>query len=238
MDEDYPREIHLSLFGHLKELRGRLFKCVLLVLVLFIIGFFFSDYLYEFLTKPIPEGVTKRIGALMEGIMLRLKLAFYAACFFGMPYITYQMYGFIRPALKVKDDSFTRLFILSAYVLLALAFYFTYSFLPFLVENLQAFAPKDSEVEADVMSYISDILTIYLGFSILFQVPLVIFLTIVQGIVDRKTYTDNRRWVIVILLVLCAVFSPPDLISQIIIFIPLYSLFELSILASRIFKRS
>jgi sec-independent protein translocase protein TatC len=122
-------------------------------------------------------------------------------------------------------------------LLLLIAFYFTYSFLPFLIENLQAFSPEGVEVEADVMPYISTILTIYLGFSILFQIPLIIFLTIVQGIVELKTYTENRKWVVVILLILCAVFSPPDLASQIIIFIPLYTLFEISLLVSRVVKR-
>lgn len=237
MGKEYPREVQLSLFDHLKELRNRLFKCLLLVLLFFIIGLGVSDFIYEFLSSAIPEGVNHRIGSLTDPFFLKVKLALYTGFFFALPFITWQIYGFIRPALKVSSDSFARVFIISSFFLLLIAFYFTYSFLPFLIENLQAFSPEGVEVEADVMPYISTILTIYLGFSILFQIPLIIFLTIVQGIVELKTYTENRKWVVVILLILCAVFSPPDLASQIIIFIPLYTLFEISLLVSRVVKR-
>jgi sec-independent protein translocase protein TatC len=237
LDEEYPREVQLSLFDHLKELRSRLFWCVGVIVVFFIMGFIFGDPIYKFLTAGIPDDIRQRSGSLTEPIMLKIKIAIYSGCFFALPFITWHIYGFLRPALKVKDDSFARTFIISFFGLLLLAFFFTYNFIPHLIRNLQAFAPEGVELEADVLEYISTILTVYLGFSIIFQVPLIIFLTIIQGVVELKTYTENRKWVVVILLVLCAIFSPPDLISQIIIFIPLYGLFEISLLASRLLKR-
>lgn len=237
MDQDYPREVQLSLFDHLKELRTRLFKSLIVVLVFFCIGIGLSDQLYYFLISAIPDSVNQRIGTLTDPFFLKIKLSIYAAVFFSLPVMTWQAYGFIRPALKTRSDKVARAFIGASFILLLFAFSFTYKFLPILVENLLAFSPEGVETEADVMPYVSTILTVYLGFAILFQLPLIIFLTIIQDVVSRQTYEQNRKWVVVILLILCAIFSPPDLASQVIIFIPLYALFEITLLISRLFRR-
>lgn len=233
MNASESGDVHLSLFEHLRELRNRLLKVALFFLLFFVAGLCFSEEVYFALMHAIPEGMNHRIGNLTDPFLLKLKLSFYVAIFFSLPIGTYQTYCFVRPALEEKENRFAKRFIGFGFVLLIFALLFTYYFLPFFIKNLLSFAPEGIEKEADVMPYISTILSIYLGFAILFQLPLMIYLSIIQGFVKISTYRENRKWVIVILLTLCAIFSPPDVLSQLLIFIPLYLMFELTLLAGR-----
>ena len=201
------------------------------------VAFVFSNQIYYFLVSAIPEEIDQRIGSLIEPFYIKVKLGFFCGIFFTLPFLTYQAYGFIKPALKLKEEKTVRLFVILFFILLCIALSFTYYLLPFLIKALLSFAPQGVLKQADSADYISTILSIYLGFSIIFQGPLLIFLTIYQGFVSVDFYTDNRKWVVVILAILCAVFSPPDLMSMVFLFIPLYALFELSILFGKLMTR-
>ena len=187
--------------------------------------------------KAVPEGVQARSGSLFEGFQVRVKISLYFAIFLSLPVILSQAYAFIRPALRIKEDNTFRMYLLGGFFLLAGSLAFTHFTMPHLINALQAFVPgTDSlqvEKEADILPYITTILTIYLGFSIVFQAPLVVFLTIVQDFVEPTIYTENRKWVIVILMILCAMFSPPDLMSMGLLFTPLYILFEVAIILGK-----
>ena len=183
----------------------------------------------------VPADVQARTDSLVGPFFMKLSIGTYVGAFLALPFILYQAYAFVRPALKPHEDSSVRIFLGGGFFLLLGALAFTHSVLPFLVKALYTFVPQSRDVliEADIKDYISMILTVYLGFSILFQVPLVVFLSIAQGFVDSLVYRENRKWVVVILLVLCAVFSPPNVESMIMLFIPLYALFEISVLLGR-----
>lgn len=183
----------------------------------------------------VPSDVQARTDSLIDPFMMKISIATYFGAFLSLPFILFQAYSFVRPALKTHEDSSIRIFLGGGFFLLIGAIAFTHSVLPFLIKALYAFVPQNRDVliEADIKSYTSMILTVYLGFSILFQVPLVVFLSIAQGFVDSLVYRENRKWVVVILLVLCAVFSPPNVESMVLLFIPLYALFEISVLLGR-----
>jgi sec-independent protein translocase protein TatC len=233
--------VQLTLVEHLRELRNRLFKALVSVLIIFVVGFIFSDQLFAFMMKAIPEGVKAESGTLFEGFQVRVKISLYFAIFLSLPVIITQIYGFVRPALRLKEDNTFRIYIYGGFILLAGSLAFTHFTMPHLVGALQGFIPgtEDIKVEtrADILPYITTMLTIYLGFSICFQAPLIVFLTIVQDFVEAKVYTENRKWVIVILMILCAMFSPPDLMSMGMLFAPLYILFELAIIFGRLLAR-
>ena len=208
-------------------------------ILMFVIAYVFSDDIFAWLMTAVPENVEARSGAMMESFLMKMQISMYCGTFLSLPFIVHQIYGFIRPALKNIEDATVRMYLGGGFFLLIGALAFTHTILPHLIESLQSFVPTTRKiiVQADIKDYISNILTFYLGFSILFQVPLVVFLTIVQGFVDYKIYTGNRKVVIIVLLTLCAIFSPPDIQSCIILFLPLQALFEISVLLGRLVKK-
>jgi sec-independent protein translocase protein TatC len=185
----------------------------------------------------VPDHIQRRSGNPLDGFRVSLTIGTYFGIFLSLPFIAYQIYSFIRPALKAKEDKTALLYLFGGFVLVIGAITFTHFSLPHLIGALLSFLPSIEVIHADILDYVSTILTIYLGFAIVFQVPLLVFLSILQGFVSPQVYANNRRWIIVILLILCAIFSPPDFQSQLLIFIPLYTLFELALLMGRLMKR-
>lgn len=237
VEKEYPNEVHLTLYGHLKELRSRIFKSLIALILLFILGLAINDSIWIFIMSAVPEGLKTYTLDPFDGFILRMKIAFYFSVYIALPVLAFQVYGFIRPALRNKEDKTARIFIFGAFVLLSTALGFTHLVMPYLMESLLSFSPPNSQALPDAAKWVSRLLTIYLGFSILFQVPLVILLSIAMDFVEASFYKLHRKWVIVILLILCAIFSPPDLGSQILIFIPLYVLFELAILVGSFWRK-
>lgn len=203
---------------------------------MFIVSFIFSDKLFAILMSAVPDDVQARSGGPLNGFSVRVQISIYVGIFFSLPVIIHQIYGFVRPALRVKEDNTFRMYLFGGFFLLMGAISFTHYILPHLINALNSFVPQERQVliQADINEYIKTILTIYLGFSIVFQVPLVVFLTIVQDFVEAKVYTENRKWVVILLLILCAMFSPPDIQSQLMLFTPLYLLFEVAIILGRL----
>lgn len=187
----------------------------------------------------VPEQVQARSGTLFEPFLMKIEIGTKFGIFFSLPFIIYQAYAFARPALRPHEDSTIRMYIGGGFVLLMGAMAFTHTILPYLINALYSFVPqsRDILIQADIKDYITKILTIYLGFSILFQIPLIVFLSVAQGFVESSVYREHRKWVVVILLVLCAVFSPPNVESMVLLFFPLYALFELSVLFGHFFNR-
>jgi sec-independent protein translocase protein TatC len=203
--------------------------------VFFLAAFSCSDIIFKWLMTAVPENVQARTDSLIDPFVMKISIASYVGAFLSLPFVLFQAYAFVRPALKPHEDNSIRMFLGGGFFLLLGAIAFTHSILPYLIKALYTFVPQNLDVliEADIKSYTSMILTVYLGFSILFQVPLVVFLSIAQDFVDSMVYRENRKWVVVILLVLCAVFSPPNVESMVLLFVPLYLLFEISVLLGR-----
>lgn len=235
--EEYPQEISMSLMGHLRELHKRVLRSVCILLAFMLVGFLISEPLFRMIMSALPEGVAQKNFTLFGPFLMRMKLALYFGLFMSLPFLSYQAYAFVKPALRVKENRFAVFFLGGAWVLLVIAFAFTYTALGFFVDSLLSWTPEGVVNEADVNTFISDFLAIYIGFALLFQIPLVIFLTVAQGFVEASFYRENRRWVIVILLTLCAIFTPPDVTSQIVVFIPIYALFELATWLGAWFRR-
>jgi sec-independent protein translocase protein TatC len=213
---------------------------VIIFALLFLAAFMGSDYVFQWLMTAVPPEVMARSGSMLDPFMMKIQIATYCGIFLALPVIIHQSYGFIRPALKDVEDKSIRMYIIGGFILLMGALAFTHNTLPYLIKALYSFVPTTREVliQADIKEYVSNILTIYLGFSILFQIPLVVFLTIVQGFVESTIYTEHRKWVVVILLILCAVFSPPNVESMILLFVPLYGLFEIAVVLGRFVKKN
>ena len=135
MEKEYPREVQLTLFDHLKELRKRLFRVAACILILWIVGYWNYDFLARLVMHAIPHGIKKMITNPIAGFYLQMQISIYFAVYCSLPVITHQVYGFIRPALRPREDRTVRIFLGISFFLLTLALIFSHEVLPFLIGN-------------------------------------------------------------------------------------------------------
>ena len=229
--------------SHLTELRKRLINSFIFLFIIFIICYFFSEYIYGFLVEPFSKavkesGLERRLifTALQETFLTYLKVSFFTAFFITCPYILMQIWKFIAPGLykheKIAIIPYLALtpilFFLGGmlvyYLVMPLAIKF---FLSFESSGLTTGMPI--QLEAKVNEYLSLVMKLIFAFGLSFQLPVVLSLLARVGIVDSQFLKDRRKYVVVIIFAAAALLTPPDPITQIGLAIPLLILYELSI---------
>ena len=237
--------------SHLTELRQRLIRSIVFLTVLFVICYYFSEYIYGFLVDPYADAVkddgTKRrliFTALQETFLTYLKVSFFAAFFFTSPFILIQIWKFIAPGLYEHEKSAIMpyliitpiLFLLGGmlvyYLIMPLAIKF---FLSFESSGISTNLPI--QLEAKVNEYLSLIMKLIFAFGLSFQLPVILSLLARIGVVDSKFLKDRRKYVIVMIFATAAILTPPDPITQIGLAIPLLILYELSIYSVKIIEK-
>ncbi len=232
-----------SFTSHFVELRNRLLNSLIFILVAFIISYIFAEQIYSFLVEPYASAVkddqnSRRLifTALHETFITYIKVAFFAAIFFGSPIILIQIYKFIAPGLYKNEKkailpyliSTPILFLLGGtlvyYLVMPLAIKFFLSF-----ETLGSSTSLPIQLEPKVNEYLSLIMRLIFAFGISFQLPVLLNLLARIGVVNSNYLKNRRRYVIVIIFALAAILTPPDPITQIGLAIPLLLLYELSI---------
>ena len=233
-----------SFTSHFVELRSRLIKSIIFILLIFIISYTFADHIYNFLVEPYADAVkndenSRRLifTALHETFITYLKVAFFAAIFLGSPILLIQVYKFIAPGLYNNEKKailpyliFTPLLfllggILVYYLVMPLAIKFFLSF-----ESIGSDTSLPIQLEAKVNEYLSLIMRLIFAFGISFQLPILLNLLARIGVVNSNYLKKRRRYVIVIIFTVAAILTPPDPITQIGLAIPLLLLYELSII--------
>ena len=233
-----------SFTSHFVELRSRLLKSIIFILVIFIISYIFAEQIYNFLVEPYANAVkdddnSRRLifTALHETFIAYLKVAFFAAIFFGSPVLLIQIYKFIAPGLYKNEKKallpyliFTPILFLFGgllvyYLIMPLAIKFFLSF-----ESIGTNTSLPIQLEAKVNEYLSLIMRLIFAFGISFQLPILLNLLAKIGVVNSTYLKKTRRYVIVIIFTAAAILPPPDPITQIGLAIPLLLLYELSIL--------
>jgi sec-independent protein translocase protein TatC len=236
-----------SFTSHFTELRTRLIRSLIFVLVIFIISYTFADHIYNFLVEPYANAVkddetSRRLifTALHETFITYLKVAFFAAIFLGSPILLIQIYKFIAPGLYKNEKKailpyliFTPiLFLLGGllvyYLVMPLAIKFFLSF-----ESAGSSTTLPIQLEAKVNEYLSLIMRLIFAFGISFQLPILLNLLARTGVVNSNYLKKTRRYVVVIIFSVAAILTPPDPITQIGLAIPLLLLYELSIITVR-----
>ena len=231
------------LMEHLLELRGRLIKAFLWLLAAFAVSYYFSGQIYDFLVRPLAEAFEGEEGrrmiftGLAEAFFTRLKVAFYAALFVAFPLISIQIWKFVAPGLyKGEQRAFLPFLIatpilftaggaLVYYVVIPLAWRFFLGF-----EQPGGDGALPIQLEARVGEYLSLIIKLIFAFGISFQLPVLLVLLNRAGLMTLETLKKGRRYAIVMAFAFAAVMTPPDVISQIGLGIPIILLYELSIL--------
>ena len=246
-----PIENTGSFVGHLKELRTRLLRSILFLLIAFIICYIFSKDIYEFLVKPysnaiIESNLNRRLiyTALHEAFLTYVKVAFFAAFFFTSPLILSQFWKFVAPGLYKNEKkallpylvATPLLFIFGGmlvyYLIMPLAIKFFLGF-----ESVASTTTIPIQLEAKVNEYLSLIMRLIIAFGISFQLPVVLSLLARIGVIDSNYLKIRRKYVVVIIFAVAAVLTPPDPITQIGLALPLLILYELSILTVKIIEK-
>jgi sec-independent protein translocase protein TatC len=231
-----------SFISHLVELRDRLIKSLIVVAILFGVCFYFAPLILKFLSLPLYESLpkgTKPIFTDQAGAFFTLtKIAFLTALLASMPWVLYQAWAFVAPGLYEHEKKFALPLIASSVFFLCLGIAFAYYFvLPAAYKFFFSFA-KDTgaDVLQDLQKYWDFTLSIFFGFGLTFEVPVVEMLLVKLGMVTTQQLREARRFVIVGAFVVAAVLTPPDVLSQLMLAIPLCILYELGIVLAGFIK--
>ncbi|EOW9302099.1 twin-arginine translocase subunit TatC [Vibrio cholerae] len=230
------------LISHLLELRNRLLKAVAAVVVIFIGLIYFSNEIYEFVSKPLverlPAGATMIATDVASPFFTPLKLTLIAAVFLSVPFILYQVWAFVAPGLYKHE----RRLIFPLLVSSSLLFYCGVAFAYFVVFPLvfgffTAISLGGVEFATDIASYLDFVLALFLAFGIAFEVPVAIILLCWTGATTPKSLSEKRPYIIVGAFVVGMLLTPPDMISQTLLAIPMCLLFEVGLFFARFYTR-
>ena len=231
-----------SFVSHLVELRDRLIKSLVVVLVLFGVCFYFSGDIMKFLSQPLyhalPPG-SKPIFTDQAGAFFTLtKVAFLTAVLLSLPWIMYQAWAFVAPGLYEHERKFALPLIVSSVFFLVVGIAFAYLFvLPAAYRFFFIFASRTgADILQDLQKYWDFTLSIFFGFGLTFEVPVAEMLLVKLGMVSIEQLKAVRRYVIVGAFIVAAVLTPPDVMSQFMLAIPLCLLYELGIFLARFIK--
>ena len=232
-----------SLQEHLSELRWRLLKSILSLLPAFIICWFFSEQILIFLRRPIQPFLKNTAGELiftapMDQFMAHLQIALFAAVFLSSPYWLSQLWYFLSPGLYKKERKIFIFFWLMGTVLFFFGACFAYFVVfPIVFSVLMNFGNGTNQALITIKSYLYFIIRFTLVLGLVFELPLVLVLLCRSGVLSTETLKKYRRQAILLLSILSAFITPPDVLSQLLLLLPLIGLYEFSIWLTRFFKK-
>ncbi|UCE30976.1 MAG: twin-arginine translocase subunit TatC [Burkholderiales bacterium] len=235
MSEEQAPEQEETFISHLVELRDRLIRALMVVLVLFVVAFYFAGDIYQFLSIPIykalPPGA-KLVSTDLAGSFFTLtKVAFVCAFLAALPIVLYQAWAFVAPGLYEHEKKFVfPLMVSSVFFLLAGISFAYYFVLPAAFKFFLYFAQSaGADPMQDIQKYWDFTLALFFGFGLTFEAPVVEILLVKLGMVSIEQLRKSRRYVVVGAFVVAAVITPPDVLSQFMLAIPLILLYELGI---------
>jgi sec-independent protein translocase protein TatC len=232
-----------TFISHLVELRDRLLKAILAVIVVFLCLFPWARDLYAILAKPLiaalPVGgqmiATDVVGVFLVPVKVALLVAFVIA----LPYVLYQVWAFVAPGLYIHEKRLVLPLVVASSVLFLVGMSFAYFLVfPVVFKFMAKIAPEGVAWMTDIDKYLSFVLTTFVAFGVTFQVPVVVIVLVRVGVVSVEKLKDIRPYMIVGAFVIGAIFTPPDVISQVMLAVPLWLLYELGIVAARLIGRS
>jgi len=231
-------ESEIPFVAHLIELRDRLLRVVLLVLVIFLVLFYFANDIYTYLAEPLTAHMSQNSTMIATDVispfLTPMKLALVLSIFLVMPYILYQIWSFIAPGLYRHEKELAFPLLVSSIILfysgMAFAYYVVF---PLVFGFITAIAPEGVEVMTDIAKYLDFVLMLFFAFGAAFEVPVATVLLVAAGITTPEKLVKKRAYIIVGAFVLGMFLTPPDVISQIMLAIPMWLLFELGVIASR-----
>ncbi|HEU5046477.1 MAG TPA: twin-arginine translocase subunit TatC [Rickettsiales bacterium] len=244
MDEEIEHS-RAPLMDHLVEFRSRLVKCCWALLAGFSISYYFSERIYSFLVQPLasayPDPESRRLiyTGLTEAFMTYVHLSLFTGLFLAFPVIAYQFYMFLAPGMYKTERKVVMPYLVVSPLLFfagaALAYYYIF---PMAWKFFLSFETTESsgvriQLEARVSEYLSLVMHVLIAFGLAFQLPVILTLMARVGLTNSRVLAKGRRYAILAIVIVAAFLTPPDVLSQIGLSIPLYLLYEISILCCR-----
>lgn len=229
------------LISHLVELRNRLLKAIICILVVFCALVYWANDIYTLLANPLterlPDGATMIATNVVTPFFTPIKLTAIVAVFLSVPYILYQVWAFVAPALYKHEKRLVYPLLISSSILfyagVAFAYYVVF---PLIFGFLTTTAPEGVVMATDINSYLDFILTIFLAFGVCFEVPVAIILLCWSGVTTAEDLKAKRPYIIVGAFVIGMILTPPDMFSQTLLAIPMCLLFEVGVIVSRFYQ--
>lgn len=230
-----------TLLSHLIELRSRLIKIAAAVLVLFVALIPFAQDIFEVVSRPLIEvlpGQQMIATAVASPLLTPFKLTFFVALFIAMPVVLYQVWAFVAPGLYKREKRFAFPLLASSILLFYAGVAFAYFVVfPLVFGFFTAITPAGVEMMTDISAYLDFITTIVLAFGIAFEVPIATVLIVWTGLTTPEKLGKARPYVFLMAFVVGMLLTPPDVISQTLLAVPVYLLYEIGIMMSRVFAR-
>ena len=246
MADDNSPGIQETFISHLIELRTRLVRASAVVLVVFIVLFAVwpgAAAVYDFLAQPmmnaLPEGSKMIATGVITPFMVPMKVTMMLALMISLPWVLYQAWAFVAPGLYTNEKRLVAPLIISSSALFITGVAFCYYFVFGTVfKFINEFAPKSISVAPDIENYLDFVLTMCLAFGLTFEVPVVVIVLVRMGLVTVEKLKSIRPYVIVGAFVIAAVVTPPDIMSQLFLAIPLCLLYEIGLLLAPLFEKA
>ncbi len=228
-----------TLLSHLVELRSRLLKIAAAVVLVFVVLIPWSRDIFALVSEPLRDvlpGNTMIATAVASPLLTPFKLTFFVALFIAMPIVLYQVWAFVAPGLYIKEKRFAIPLLASSIVLFYLGIAFAYFLVfPLMFTFFTAVAPEGVEVQTDITLFLDFITTIVFAFGLAFEVPIATVLIVWTGLTTPTKLGKARPYVFLGAFIVGMFLTPPDVISQTLLAVPVYFLYELGIMMARIF---
>ena len=227
-----------TFLSHLIELRERLVRSIIAFAIACVPALYFSAELYDVLAYPLmqslPQGSRMIATGVITPFLIPMKIAFMAAFVAVLPYILYQGWAFVAPGLYSHEKKLVAPLVVSSTVLFMLGMVFCY-FIVFgkVFAFISTFAPKSISVAPDIEAYFNFVLGMFMAFGLAFEVPVVVVVLVITGIVTVEQLREWRGYVVVAIFVVAAVVTPPDVVSQIALAVPMCLLYEIGIFVAQ-----
>lgn len=232
-------EPEVPFMSHLVELRDRLLRAVLVVLIIFLALFTFSNELYSLLAEPLlihlPTGSSMIATEVASPFLTPFKLSMMTAIFIGMPFILYQLWAFVAPGLYKHEKSLAFPLLFSSIILFYLGMVFAYFVVfPLMFQFFTGIALEGVTMMTDITKYLDFVLKMFFAFGLAFEVPIATIIVISTGMSTAEKLANKRPYIIVVAFIAGMLLTPPDVVSQMLLAIPMWILFELGLIFSRI----
>ena len=230
------------LISHLVELRDRLLRSLLIVLLLFLPLFYFANDLYGYLSAPLtallPEGTSMIATDVTSPFFAPFKLTLVLAIFAAIPFILHQIWSFIAPGLYQHEKKIAIPLLISSIFLFYAGVAFAYFVVfPLIFGFFTSTGPENVAMMTDISSYLNFVLKLFFAFGIVFEIPIATLLLVWSGVTSVESLKDKRAYMIVCCFVVGMLLTPPDVISQTLLALPMWLLFETGIILAKIFVR-
>ncbi|OYT87293.1 MAG: twin-arginine translocase subunit TatC [Burkholderiales bacterium PBB6] len=245
--EEKPDELagtEAPFVSHLIELRDRLVRVVIALAVVFIALSIYPTPagLYDLLAQPmvatLPSGATMIATNVISPFMVPLKITLLAAFLVALPYVLYQVWAFVAPGLYAHEKRLVLPLVVSSTVLFLIGVAFCYFFVFGKVfAFIQGFAPKSITAAPDIEAYLGFAMSMFIAFGAAFEVPVVVVVLVRMGVVSLEKLREFRGYFVVLAFIIAAVLTPPDVVSQLALAIPMVLLYELGIFCAKYFVR-